>query len=508
MKDKILRNSLSNGISFITRALLSFIITPILIKRLGNDLFGVWALLVGLSGYFGLLDLGMRSAIVKYTSEYHAKNKYDEMNNIISTTRTLFVGMGILSWVIMILLSFLMNKIFNLNLNINVNYLQLFVIIGADMFFTFYFMIYQGVIAGIQRYDLIVRNGLIGLFLRAVLILLYIKRDGGILTLSIIFLVSNLTVYLLNVITLKSIFGALHLSFGLTKISDLKKVWRYSWKSFVINVADRIIYYSDSIIIGIFLDPEHITYYAIASSLIVYLWSLISSVAGVTIPAISAADGVGDMKDIRRMVIKGTRVILFILIPIFCCLIILGRDFIQLWIGKGYEQSYKVLVILLVSQFLTLSQYGMTLVLYGIAEHGFLANINIIIAVVNVALSILFIQLWGLVGIALASSIALCFFRLIFIPARVLRIIGMRFETLWAEAFVPSVKIGIAYAIFLILCKYQIKSISWVTFFLMLTVSLIFYISIYYWVGLNGEERRYSNTSIKKYYMKLKGIMT
>ncbi len=142
MKTKIIKNSVSNTLGYIITIGVAFFLTPFIVQKLGKDVYGVWSIMVSLTGYFGLLDFGLRTAVVKYASEHHAAQDYAEINKINSTTRTLYTIIGMISWAAIVGLSLLFPKIFNVEGISSINFTPVMFIIGADVFFTFYFMIF------------------------------------------------------------------------------------------------------------------------------------------------------------------------------------------------------------------------------------------------------------------------------------------------------------------------------------------------------------------------------
>ena len=61
-------------LAMLIQNLASFILTPLLIVAFGDGNFGVYKLVLSISSYFALADLGLSNAIVRYISEYKAKN--------------------------------------------------------------------------------------------------------------------------------------------------------------------------------------------------------------------------------------------------------------------------------------------------------------------------------------------------------------------------------------------------------------------------------------------------
>ncbi|MBN2521603.1 MAG: oligosaccharide flippase family protein [Bacteroidales bacterium] len=489
MNKKIFKNSFINSLGYVFTVVITFFITPFVIHSLGNDLYGIWILLIGLTGYLGLLDFGMRTAIVKYVSEYYSKADYNSLNGIGSTAFSFFAFLGCCGWILSLIFSFFIENIFNLQTITQINYFFLLCIIGADIFFTFFFMIYQGSLAGFQRYDIIVKNGMIAFSLKSVLTIIVLKLGYSIVALSVIVVISNLIGFLLNYKKSRMVCSELNYRIGKVDNKYLSNLWQYSWKSFVTNISDRLIYYSDSLIIGIFLDPANITFYAIASSLVIYLRQFILSLGGVFVPAISSYDAKGDIKEIHQIVIQGTKLILFVLIPITCILIIMGEDFLRLWIGEGYEKSYQVLFIIITAQFFVLSQYGITLVLYGLGKHGILANVNIVIALLNIILSVIFVQYWGIIGVALGSAFPLIILRLFIIPKNVFRIINLKPTVFITKIIVPFFLVILFYGSVLFFLKGLLEAITWISFISIIGISMIIYCLIFYLIALNSDEK-------------------
>ena len=56
---KVIRNTLFNYLAIICITLIRFIAMPILIHGLGQDRYGIYATLMSVVGYVGLLDLGI-----------------------------------------------------------------------------------------------------------------------------------------------------------------------------------------------------------------------------------------------------------------------------------------------------------------------------------------------------------------------------------------------------------------------------------------------------------------
>ena len=93
-KAKIFRNIFSNWTGFAVSLLVTFFISPFVVHSLGNTNYGIWVLVGSLTGYMGLLDLGLKPAIVKYTSQYRTLKNDEKINGVINSCLAVYTVIG------------------------------------------------------------------------------------------------------------------------------------------------------------------------------------------------------------------------------------------------------------------------------------------------------------------------------------------------------------------------------------------------------------------------------
>src|SRR5438034_11236518 len=71
----ILRAVATSWVAVVANASVGIFLTPYVLHRLGDEAFGVWVLIVNLVGYYGILDAGVRSAILRYVSRHKELNE-------------------------------------------------------------------------------------------------------------------------------------------------------------------------------------------------------------------------------------------------------------------------------------------------------------------------------------------------------------------------------------------------------------------------------------------------
>src|SRR5689334_13551071 len=84
-KIRIIKNVSSNWFSLGVNVAVGFLLTPFIIHHLGDSANGIWILIFSITGYYGIFDLGIRSAIIRYVSKFAATGDKKELAKVINT---------------------------------------------------------------------------------------------------------------------------------------------------------------------------------------------------------------------------------------------------------------------------------------------------------------------------------------------------------------------------------------------------------------------------------------
>ena len=86
IKKKIVRNTAANAFMNLWRYAVNFFLLPFIILHVGVEDYGLYLLVGAFVGYFGLLDLGVGTSLVKYIAEYNAKGDKERINKMVNST--------------------------------------------------------------------------------------------------------------------------------------------------------------------------------------------------------------------------------------------------------------------------------------------------------------------------------------------------------------------------------------------------------------------------------------
>jgi O-antigen/teichoic acid export membrane protein len=255
-------------------------------------------------------------------------------------------------------------------------------------------------------------------------------------------------------------------------------------------ISSKLMYETDSVLIGLFLPASAITFYAIANNLIRYLRQISFGFGNVFNPAASELDARNEQGGIKQLITYGTKYSLLIILPIAATFILLGKEFITLWIGSKYAQlSGVVLIILTISQIAAMAQFASGSVLYGLNRHRYLSFLLTFEALSKIALSILLIRGYGIVGIALGTAIPEIVVYLFFLPRYISSITGLSLTKYFREAFWPPFASVIPFICVIYICKVYLDLLSWISFIGAIGIALTVYSMVAWMLCFNSREK-------------------
>jgi O-antigen/teichoic acid export membrane protein len=435
LKAKALKNISSSWFGLATNFVVGFLLSPFILHRLGDDAFGLWVLVFSLTGYYGLFDFGIRSSIVRYVAQFKATGEKDSLDRFINTSLCTYGGTGLLLLLVTIGGSFYVNSVFRIPANLQWSAKVLFLVVGTAVAVGFPLSVFAGVLEGLQKFNWLSLTQACYNVVRAVLIVVALRRGGGLLTIALISMILNLCTY---VVYFAVVQRELAVKYALRYVDreSFRKMLSYGSISFVATVASQLRFYSDATVIGIFIGSAAITYFSIGSKLVSYSSNVTQSMAQIFTPMSSQFNATGDTERLRRILVMGNRACALIVFPVTAILIILGKSVIEVWVGSKYVSiAYTVLVLLIVSDSTQMAQSASGKILYGMAQHRTLAFVWLGEGVLNLVLSIVLLRRYGVIGVAIGTAIPQLCTNLFFLPGHLCQVLGMRLRTFVRQTY-------------------------------------------------------------------------
>ena len=415
----MIKNIGSNWLVTVVTIVATYFLMPFTIHRLGTDSYGTWNLVNAITGYLGLLVLGVPMASVRYFAQHVANGDEKKLNQAIGSCTALYLLLGAIALVVGAgLYAFFTQYQIPTPLHGDARWafalMVLFVSLG------FVGLLPNGILAAHD--DFVPRNAvrLWGVLLRLVLTFALLTLRASLTVLALVQLACMVFDFALCWLLVRRRYPAIRirladLDWGLTRA-----IFAFSLYVLVLNAGARLAFETDAIVIGAFMDVGSIPYFTVANSFIIYLMEFLIAIAAVVMPTATRLQAQGKTAETRAIFLKWSKIALSLTLAAGLFLIVLGPRFIAWWVDPTFERpAGQVLQILMLSYLIFLPVRGVALpILMGLGKAG-LSTIGFLVAgVVNLGLSIALVRPLGLVGVALGTAIPnVLFAALVFLQA-------------------------------------------------------------------------------------------
>ena len=412
--------------------LVAFFLMPFVIHNLGDRWYGIWVIVGGLMGYYGLLDFGISSATNRYISIHLGNNDYEEINNALSNAIFLYLLISILSILLSLCLILCVNLFVESPGDINTLRIIL-MIMGIDLAISFSLKAYVAVLNSKLRYDLISYVSICQILLKAGLIVYFIGHGYSIISLAVITLLTNSLGYTIFYFLAKRIVPTLRVQFSKVSKEILLDFFNFSKKTFIIQLGDIVRFKLDIMVIAFFIGSVYVTHYNIALQLHGYSGQLEAGLIVGSLPIFARYYAQNDYDNLREKFLLLTRYSLLISVTISGAVMIIAHPFIRIWMGESYLTAIIPFLILRALSFLGVGQNPSIQVMYAMGKHGFYARITIIEAIANLTLSLILVRYYGMIGVALGTAIPFFIIKLFVMPPYVCRQLKLSLKKYYSE---------------------------------------------------------------------------
>jgi O-antigen/teichoic acid export membrane protein len=484
------KNVMFSYISLIANILVGFFLLPFIVSSLGSSDYGLMRLIYSITGYVGILDLGLGRAVTRFTAMYNTKEKKKKINTVVTYSLIIYSAIAILGFLVGLFIYFNFGSFFNLTQSEISKGKIVFMIGFVNSLLQLPAMTFSAVIKGFNKYDYFYGTRIIKIILRAILIIVLFKMGFGLITLFIIdFLTSqslNLSWFIFNIKKLK-----LRFSLGELDPGFKKEFGTYSFFVFLGIITDQIYWRTDNILLGIFKSTDDIAVYSISQSIIGYFKQIASSFTAVFLPKLTNMTFNNKSNDkVLSFFQKASSYQFIIVIMILVNFVFLGQDFVTLWVGKSFIDAYKYTLIIMIPLSIPLIKTTGYQILYAQNKHKTRSIVYLFNAIINIFVSIYLINKIGVVGAAFGTAIAMTLGNILFMNYYYKKALGLKIYKFFKDVCFKTVLTIIPTILILITLNYLIKDVSIINFIIKGTLANIPFVLLVYKFVLSKEDRQ------------------
>lgn len=402
----MLKNIASNWAITLVTIVVTLVVTRFVIFTLGEAQYGIWLVIAALTSYLQLMRGGLPAATVRYLSEAVGSKVRERFDEAVSSALYLY---GVLSGVAFLaglgLFAFFVHAYEVPETFPNESRIA-FAIVMTNVALGF---VSHLPLAIMESHDDFVRRNvvrlvaLIGFRLGGTLLLLSLKPS--IVMLAVVLCAMTLTEIVVGAtiavrrfrarVTLRHRSGAM-----------VKKMFRYSAYVLLLAAGYRLAFQSDALVIGAFGDLADVAVYSVANSLLLYLSEFIEGIGIVVMPRATKLAEQGRRDELADLFLTYSKTSLSLALLVGGYLFFMGPAFIAWWLTPEIGAEAALPMRILTASFLVLlpvTGAGVR-ILMGVGNVAVPALAWLAMGVVNVALSIALVPLYGSVGAAIGTA--------------------------------------------------------------------------------------------------------
>ncbi len=445
-KSRVPGNITYNFLGYAINILITFLIAPVVVHRLGVTAYGVWGLIGQVIGYSFLLDFGIRIAVTRFIGHHLALREPKQINMVLTTGLAFTVASAALALGSGAVIAYFLPRLFAIPPSL-VRDARIAVLLTSVAFATsFPGSLFNGAVAALSRYDLLNIRNVLPNILRAVLLWFYLDRGYGLVAVAAISAGSLFVSYLLDLYFASRHLPDFEIGWRFFDVATLRTLLSFSFYAFVLTISWRVLFLTDNIVVGFVLGPAAVTFYSVGMSLADVLRSSLGNISNLFAPLASQMNALRDKDSLRSMLFQGSRICLLYALAGAGALVVLGPSFLGFWMGNVFiTRSGPVLVVLALEGVFFAISTAHGQVLYGMNRHKANAWLSLGQAAANFSLSAILIRGMGAVGVAWGTLIPAVLVEGIILPVYTVRSLDLSLRRFYMKTALRPVLVSIPY---------------------------------------------------------------
>lgn len=412
MEKSLRRDAMASYTNLFIVIITALILVPIVESHVGKSHYGIYQFVISLTIYSELMSMGLGKTIERYVAKYAAEKKENMEGAIVSIVLTIYLATGMIFLGGVALLYHFFGQIFTFTGSELALARTGFLVASVNAGLNIPASLFQSHLRGRGHFSLLFNIGTMKALLKVLAVTMVLGMGGGIVAVFLVELVlvqsANFVFAMVSVFRYQLKIRLFHLEKTL-----FKKLFQYTAFVFLSGVAHTLYWNTDNIVLGMFTNAEVIAEYALSQRLIDYFYRYSIAFSGLFLPKFMAHYMVKDLAESKvrasALFTRSSRVLGILMSFAVVNFMVLGQDFVILWIGDRYPMTYVYAIIILVPYWFILSQSTGVELLYVMKRHRVSTYIYLGSAIVNIVATVYLVQRIGPIGAALATAATLFF---------------------------------------------------------------------------------------------------
>lgn len=392
MKRGIAGNSVLNLMGQGIPLVAAFFAFPKLIQGLGADRFGVLTLAWMVIGYFSLFDLGLGRALTQVLAARLGESPSPVSPPIVWPALGLMFATGCVGALLVAgMTPTLVYSLLRIPAGLQEETLISFYVLAAAIPVVVVTTGLAGVLAAFDRFVVLnaIRAPMGAFTFLAPVAVLPFSRSLVVVTVALA--VGRVAAMVAHAIACRRLLPPM--SSGREGMRDVSVLYRFGAWMTVSNIVGPLMLYLDRFVIGSTMTVAAVAFYATPYEMVTKLLIVPGAVLGVLFPAFAASFGSGDRQQLDAALLRGTRLIGLLLLPVLLLITAFAPEGLSVWLGAEFAaQSSAVLRCMAVGVFINAIAQVFASVIQAAGRPSITARLHL------AELPLYLVMLWWMIG--------------------------------------------------------------------------------------------------------------
>lgn len=495
------QRKLGVAISYMTLAfniVIGLVYTPFMISKLGDGLYGIYSLANSLISFVTLLDLGFGQTFVRYISQARVTGSKEEEHRLNGFFLKLYLCISAIALIIGICIVYAYPKVATNTFTPDETHLFriVFFILLVNVVISFPMSVFSATLNAYEKFFALKLANFIMSVIKYASMFLLLFFDYKLIAITVISFVCSLGMqcfYLLY--SVKKI--GIRFDFSKIQTNLTSEILYFSFFIFLNLIIDFLYSNTDKLILGAVAGTVAVSVYSIGIYFSQYFTELSSAMSGVFMPKVMALYKDGNRKEISNVFNRVGRLQMALLFLVLGGYVCLGKEFIQLWVGSSYRDSYIIGLLIMLPSIVPLTQNVGITIIRAMNMHKYRSYMYIVIAILNVVISIPLAIRYGGIGSAIGTCIATVLGQILFMNAFYAKKVSIDIKEYWKN-FLTFFLLSVVVILLISVVKSYTLATTWGSCVLLVILFSVVYAVLFWFVVANNYEKDIVRKTMKR----------
>ena len=500
MKDQKRAGTLLAYVQWMVNVVVGIVYTPIMLRYLGNSEYGVYSVATAVISFLTMLDLGFGQTLVRFYVKYKAEGDGKKADRCAGAFLQMYLILGALAFAIgLVLANSFLPALFGAKFTpAELETLRrVLTVLVVNLALSFPLSVFSSLITAHERFAFAKLANILNTVFTYGGILIVLMQGYKSLAMAVVTTVVSLAVktflalYCVGKMKVK-------ITFAKPDGEMLKSIFAFSFFIFLNILIDQLYASTDKFLLGALCGTTSVTVYTVGVQFNGYFQQLSTAVTGVFLPHVTKMYAEGaDGKAFSPLFLRIGRLQYILLAFVLVGFCGFGRQFIILLSGAENVRAFWIALIIMVPGIVPLSQNIGICITQAMNKHRFRSISYLVLAILNVLLSIPLCRMWEGVGAAIGTTVALFAGQYAMMNWYYYKKIGLDIPGYWKMAGSVTLKM-LPCAIPALLINRLLPGGGWMLLFVKIGLFTLTYLPYAWLVILNDYEKGIARSVLKK----------